>query len=64
MRSDRPFKRILHYYITSSHGAQKPSKHHAIPGKAIIHSVGFEDDDDEASAATAIDDGDEEHITH
>ena len=32
-------------------------------GKATIHSVDYEDDDVEASSATGIDDGDDEHIT-
>ena len=32
-------------------------------GKATIHCLEYEDDDVEASAATGIDDGDDEHIT-
>ena len=34
---------------------------HILAGKATIHSVDYEDDDVEASAATGIDDGDDEH---
>ena len=32
-------------------------------GKATIHSVDYDDDDVEASAASVIDDGENEHIT-
>ena len=32
-------------------------------GKATVHGFEYEDDDVEASAATGIDDGDDEHIT-
>ena len=32
-------------------------------GKATIHSLEYEDDDVEASAATGIDHGDDEHIS-
>ena len=43
-------------------GLQKPSNH-VMAGKATMHLVDYEDDDVEASSATAIDDGDDEHIT-
>ena len=44
-------------------GLQKPSKHHIMAGKATIHSFDYEENDAEASAATGIDDGDDEYIT-
>ena len=37
--------------------------HHVMAGKATVHGFEYEDDDVEASAATGIDDGDDEHIT-
>ena len=44
-------------------GPQKPSKHHVMAGKATVHLVDYEADEDAASAAAGIDDGVDEHIT-
>ena len=43
-------------------GLQKPSNH-VMAGKATMHLVDYENDDVEASSATCLDDGDDEHIT-